>query len=325
MNESDKFLEYCGITAGETSLKKINHKLIIINKFFKKGTDNLKLEDLHSFLSWVNKSDYAKATKNDIIKTFKRFLKWKYKKDWITRFDEFKDVKLNSNEGRSLDKEDLLTADEMNLIIKNVEDIKYKTLLLLLQETACRPEEVLKNLKWKDVNLDKGEVKLYSSKTDKTRFIPIHKSKVHLKRYKEECFAVTPKANDLVFGMSNQAVSEFLRKIEDKAGLTKHLYPYLWRHSILSKMIKKLSPKIYEMYAGHSLETGMRIYAHLDNEDLREELFEKVYHIVEVTKQENERIFNLELNNTELWNHIKEIYDHLLKGKPLELKKLKQS
>jgi len=33
------------------------------------------------------------------------------------------------------------------------------------------------------------------------------------------------------------------------------------------------------MFAGHSLETGMKIYAHLDNDDLRQELNEKVYHL----------------------------------------------
>ena len=79
--EEEKFIEYCGITAKDSSLKKIRAKLNILNYFYKTGTDNLKLEDLRSFLSWVNKSNYAKATKNDILKVCKRFLKWKYN-DW---------------------------------------------------------------------------------------------------------------------------------------------------------------------------------------------------------------------------------------------------
>ena len=224
--EEDKFLVYCGITAQDSSLKKIKAKLNIINYFYQKGTDNLKLEDLHSFLSWVNKSNYAKATKNDIIKILKRFLRWKYK-DWNTRFNEFRDVKCNGNDGRQLDKEDLLSSDEMNLIISATESIKYKTILLLLQETACRPEEVLRNLKWKDINWTKGEVKLYSNKTDKTRFIPIKNSMGHLQRYKVECFSTTPRADEMVFGLSNQALSDHLNKVEKELKLTKHLYPCL--------------------------------------------------------------------------------------------------
>ena len=293
MSERDKFLEYCGITAKDSSLKKIKAKLNIINYFYKKGTENLNLEDLHSFLSWVNKSNYAKATKNDILKVLKRFLKWKYKKDWNKRFNEFKDAKLNKNAGRQIDKTDLLSSDEMNLIISATDSIKYKTILLLMQETACRPEEVLRNLKWKNVNWDKEEVKLYSNKTEKGRNIPIKNSLGHLQRYKVECFSLSPRAEEMVFGLSNQALSDHLNKIEKELKLTKHLYPYLWRHSILSKMIKKLSPKIYELFAGHSLELGMEFYEHMDTEDLKEDLNEKMYHLEGLTPEEKNEIKDL--------------------------------
>ncbi len=293
MSERDKFLEYCGITAKDSSLKKIKAKLNIINYFYKKGTDNLNIEDLHSFLSWVNKSNYAKATKNDIIKVLKRFLKWKYE-DWNKRFNEFKDAKLFTNDGRQIDKMDLLSSDEMNLIISATDSIKYKTILLLMQETACRPEEILRNLKWKNVNWNKEEVQLYSNKTEKARDIPIKNSMGHLQRYKVECFSLSPRAEEMVFGLSNQALSDHLNKIEKKLKLTKHLYGYLYRHSILSKMIKVLSPKVYEMFAGHSLETGMKIYAHLDTEDLREELNEKIYHLEELTPKERDEFEKLQ-------------------------------
>jgi integrase len=288
MKEEEKFLEYCGITAGESSLRKVKYKIAIVNRFYKNKTDNLKLEDVRSFLSWLNKSDYAKGTKNDIIKIFKRFLKWKYK-DWNIRFNELKDAKLNANAGRQLDKEDLLSQDEMQLIINSTDSIKYKTLFLLFQETACRPEEIL-HLKWKDINWDRGELKLHSSKTDKTRFIPIKNSIGHLNRYKAECFAIIPKADDLVFDISIQAIHDYLGNLEKRMGFTKHLYPYLWRHSILTGMIKKLSPKAYEMFAGHSLETGMETYAHLDIDDLRKELDEKIYGMIELTKEEKDEI-----------------------------------
>lgn len=287
--EEERFLEFCGITASKRTLVKIKEKLNIINKFYKGNTNNFKLEDIHRFLSWVNKSDYAKGTKNDIIKVFKRFLKWKYP-DWSKRFNDLKDCKMNGNAGRQIDKEDLLSQDEMLMIINAEESIKYKTILLLLQETACRPEEILKNLKWKDVNWNKGEIKLYSNKTDKTRFIPIKNSLAHLKRYREECFQLTPKADEQVFGMSDSALILHLKELEKKTKISKHLYPYLWRHSVLTRMIKTLSPKVYEMYSGHSLETGMGTYAHLDTDDLKNELNEKIYKIEELTKEEKEEL-----------------------------------
>lgn len=318
MSEEDKFLSYCGITAGENSLKKVKYKLAIINRFYKNKTDNLKLEDIHKFLSWINKSNYAKGTRNDIIKIFKRFLKWKYK-DWSERFNGLKDAKLNANAGRQLDKEDLLTPDEMQLIVNSTDSIMYKTLFLLFQETACRPEEIL-NLKWKEINWDKGEVRLHSNKTDKTRFIPIKNSIGHLNRYKAECFSVNPKGDERVFDISIQAIHDYLGNLEKRIGFTKHLYPYLWRHSILTRMIKKLSPKVYEMYSGHSLETGMETYAHLDTDDLRTELNERIYHFEELTKEENNKIKELEERieeyKIEILKGMQLLINHLNKGKP---------
>lgn len=287
----EKFIDYCGITATGRTLYKLENKLKQISKFYKNNLDNLTLEDLHKFLSYLNKRSIAPSTKNDFIKTFKRFLKWKYK-DWSKRFDDLKDFKLNGNAQRRLDKSDLLSTDEMKLIINATDSMKYKTLLLLLQETACRPEEILK-LQWKDVDFNKEEIKLHSSKTDKTRYIPVKNSIAHLNRYKKECFYETPRADEKVFDITASALQSKLDNIEKKLKFSKHLYPYLWRHSVLSKMIKTLSPKVYEMYSGHSLETGMKVYAHLDTQDLKDELLEKVYGIEELTTEQKQEIKKL--------------------------------
>lgn len=282
------FLTYCGITATKTTLKKIKVKIVYVDKYFKGKLDKLTLKDIHGFLSHLNRKGYAKSTRNDFTKVFKRFLKWKYD-DWSSRFKELKDLKSVSNDQRQISKEDLLSQEEIQMIINATDSMKYKTLFLLLSETAGRPEEILK-LKWKDINFPKKEVKLHSSKTDKIRTIPIYKTLGHLERYKEECFYVPPKAGDLIFDISNQTISNNLNKVEEKLKFTRHLYPYLFRHSTLSKYIRILSPKVYEMYAGHSLETGMKIYAHLDNEDLREELDNKIHNLKELTPEEKEEI-----------------------------------
>jgi integrase len=289
--EIDEFINYCGITATGRTLYKIENKIKQIDKFYEGKLNNLKLKDLHRFLSYLNKKGIANSTKNDFLKVFKRFLKWKYK-DWSKRFDDLKDFRINGNDQRKLEKNDLLTPDEMIIIINSIDSLKYKTLLLLFQETACRPEEILK-LKWKDINSKKGEIKLHSSKTDKTRYIPVQKSIPHLNRYKKECFYKIPKADDKVFDISAQILQYNLDKIEKKLKFSKHLFPYLWRHSILSNMITKLSPKTYEMYSGHSLETGMKIYAHLDTDNLRDELNEKIFDIEKITKEDNEEIKKL--------------------------------
>ncbi len=290
-----EFSEYCKITAGDNSIKKILNKIILIADTFQEELDKLTLEDVRAFLVILNQDKKAIATKNDIKKVLKRFIRWKYP-NWSSKFNQLSDVKLNTKqEKRDMSKGDLLTPDEMRILVSSVDSLKFKTILLLMQELANRPEEILK-LKWKDINLNSNEVKINSAKTGETRTIPIKETLPHLIRYKKECFFETPRNEDYVFPSPNdnkehltpQALNRFLFELEKKLKFKKHLYPYLWRHSILSRMIKTLSPKVYEMYAGHSLETGMSTYSHLDNDDLRDELYKKVYEIEELTKDERE-------------------------------------
>ncbi len=303
----EDFLNYCKITACDSSILKIKGKIRLIADTFEKDLDKLIQKDLESFLILLNNSELAIATRNDIKKTLKRFIKRNYK-DWSSKFNGLMDVKLNTKqESRKLSKSDLLTPDEMQIIISSAESIKHKTILLLMQETANRPEEILK-LKWGAIDNNSKEIKLHSSKTGEDRIIPINESFQHLERYKKECFYELPRNTDYVFPsprdskkhITTQALSDFILKIERKLKFKKHLYPYLWRHSILSQMITKLSPKVYEMYSGHSLETGMKIYAHLDTTNIKNELWEKVYHIEELTKEEKEEIKKLKKDIEEL-------------------------
>ncbi len=311
----NSFIQYCEISAGKTTANKIRQSIILIAYSLNKDLSNLTLEDIRIFLGKLNKEDYSAEYKNDIKKVLRRFLKWKYK-NWNEKFNELKDTKLNKVNGK-LSKQDLLTPDEMKIIINSIDSLKYKTILLLLQETACRPEEILKNLKWKDIDFNKEEIKLHSSKTGETRTIPIKDSTAHLKRYKTECFYPSPKSEEKVFDMSSQALQDFLNRIENKLKFHKHLYAYLWRHSILSRMIKVLSPKVYEKYSGHSLEMGMKTYAHLDIEDLRDELYSKVYNIEELNPKEKEeikelkkQILEMQKDNAEVKKFIKLIKNH---------------
>jgi len=289
----DRFIDYCSITAKPNSLKKIYGKIVQLADIFDKSMSDLDLEDVRCFLKLLMNTDKAVATKNDTKKILKRFLKWKYEGKWEKMFNKLEDLRcISKNVSRKLDKIDLITADELNIIINNTDSLMYKCLILLMHETAGRPEEILK-LKWKDLNLNIGEVKLNSSKTGNTRNVPIHECVGHLERYKAECFFPFAKSEDFVFKSSRsnnksitlQTFHSALFKIEKKSKLKKHLFPYLFRHTRLSVLIKALSPKAYEKVAGHSLETGLKIYAHLDTDDVREELYEKVYKINELTPQ----------------------------------------
>ncbi len=82
----DNFLNYCKITACDSSIVKIRGKILLIADTFEKDLDKINQKDLESFLILLNNSELAIATKNDIKKNLKRFIKRNYK-DWSSKFN----------------------------------------------------------------------------------------------------------------------------------------------------------------------------------------------------------------------------------------------
>ena len=310
------FLEYISISAGEKKIGMAKRQMLQFYDVTGVSYDRITLGILRKFLTLLNRSDKAIETQNDIKKTIKRFLKWYYR-DWSQRFDELKDIKTRDGTNHQrLNASTILTADELLMIVNSIDSLKYKALILLMFESAGRPEEILK-LRWKDINFDKKEVTLYSSKTKKTRVNPINESIEHLRRYREECFYPIARSEDYVFPspvdknkhLVGATLNECFRKIEKTLKLKKHIFPYLLRHTRLTNVHKKLSPKAYEKFAGHSIEIGTKIYAHLDNDDVREEMLEKVYHVENITIKDSNRVKELENRLKKLESTIHNIID----------------
>lgn len=296
----NRFLEYAGTTAGYRKLQIIERHVLQFFDVTGISFDNINLEVLTRFLSLLNKSDKATDTKNEIKKAVKRFLKWKYK-NWSKRFDELKIIRTSDGTNhQKLNASTMLTQDELKAMVNASDSFTYKSLILLMYESAGRPEEIV-NLKWRDINFQRSEVTLFSSKTRKTRVNPIHESIKHLRRYKEECFYPNAPSESYVFPhqsnkhshMTVKALYDYFIKLEKGLNFTKHIFPYLLRHTRLTQVHKKLSPKAYEKFAGHSIEIANKRYAHFDNEDVREEMLKKVYQIEELEKQGSNEIAEL--------------------------------
>lgn len=279
--------------------------------FMQKDFDKLDYNDYVALASAISNSKldtYARNSEKDFIK---RFLKANYD-DWNIRFKGFKLLKYEQkSEKEKLTAKDLITADEVERMIKATTNMRYKTLISLLWESAGRPEEVLK-VRWCDIDFKKRLIYLYSIKTKRKRAVPLDAALSHLKRlYNEGDYS----DNDLIFHsfdktkqLSNSALNLIIKQLGEKANIKKNVFPYAFRHSRLSLLIVKLSPKTYEEISGHSLEMGMRCYAHLSQDQLIKEMNEKVFEVEElseVEKTENESLkgaiellINLELDKT---------------------------
>jgi len=255
----DNFLIYCGVTAGEKKLQIIERTIVKIRDVMQVPLDKITLKE--------------------------------YYKESV-RFAELKDIKTkNGMNHERLNANTILTKDELEKLIRAAESLKYKALIMLMFESAGRPEEIMK-LRWSDLDLEEGDVKLHSSKTGHTRVNPIKESVLHLKRYKQEYPYPNIMAQDYAFPSAtdrkkHQPVSSlgnYFKRYGQKA-INKAFFPYLLRHTRATQLQKVLPPKVYEKFMDHSIETASR-YSHLDKNDVREIMLEKIYHIEELTTEE---------------------------------------
>jgi len=284
----NKYITDVSGSAGEARVKKVSRELLVIHDTAEVGLGDWDYDVLSEFLSVLNKTELAKYTSNDYKKTIKSFLKFHYD-DWNIRFKGLTHnglKQVNPVNKEKVNKETLLKPNEFELLVKGCDKPLMRVYVHLAYKSAGRPEELLK-LKWKDIDLNTGELKLDSSKTGKVRRIFIDEDcKNDILNYKENQYAYpNPTNEDYIFvspvkrsvHISTPTIYINLKTLSKKKIGRTDITPYLFRHTRLNFMRKKLSPDAYEDFSGHSLEVGMKFYSHNDVDDLREELFSRVF------------------------------------------------
>ena len=290
------------------SVKRTGNRRRAIIKFLgliKKDYDKYSYQDYVDVATALSNSKCGIKARNSDRYFVKSFMKdtstnWeeKNKKDWNKTFKDLKLLKAEQEgEANKITHDDLISELELDKLIKATSDLKKKTLIIVLYESAARPEELLK-LRWHDIEFDSKLIHLFSGKTKKKRVVPIDTSIEQLKRLKDEVEASND--DDLVFPsasgeiMTNSGLNYMLQELGRKAGIQRKLHCYIFRHTRLSTLITKLSGKVYEEVAGHSLSMGMKTYAHLSQDAIIKEMREKVFNVKELNEGEISRLIELE-------------------------------
>lgn len=316
-NILNDYVTYLRGGASDTKVRIVERQLLVIRDTSNVPFDKWNLLKLREFLAVLNKSDLANATKNDIKKHFKRFLRERYE-DWSVRFKNLKDIKCGKDVNvERINANTILQEKELEKLIRGAESLKLKALIMLLYESGGRPKEVL-TTRWKDVDLDKGDIKLISTKNQTARNNPIKESIIHLQRYKQEYPYPDVKSNDFIFPSQTNREEHFsvnylsmiFRKLSKRV-LGRQLFPYILRHTRATELQKVLTPKIYEKFMDHSIEMASR-YSHLNKDDVREQLLEKVYHIEELTKDERNELNKLKAKIKRMEEHFNEFEKNVI-------------
>jgi len=169
-------------------------------------------------------------------------------------------------------KREPLNDDEVDRLINACDTFREKLVVWTLLDTGLRLSEFadLKkdNIQWQEKRLViYGKGGPYGKKT-KRRIIPMTE---RVRRLLEYHFAENNNT-----GMVKRTVARTVKKVADKAGISKPVSPHVLRHTFSVNCIKKgISTRALQTLLGHDRLTTTEIYLNLSPEDAIREFLNK--------------------------------------------------
>ncbi len=165
-----------------------------------------------------------------------------------------------------------LTENELKALVKVIQDPDFKNLIIFAVFTMMRLGEIV-NLKWRDVDLDRGIIHIRDS--EKFRVKGGKPRKVEMSTWVASCMAAKVRVGDHVFcgargvPLKGQSVSQRFRRLIRKQGYSKGLHFHSLRHTGISMLANRNVPLVYiQKLAGHSSPLVTQVYTHLDDKNL---------------------------------------------------------
>ena len=197
------------------------------------------------------------------------FLHWAHTEKYIPEnpCETVKPIKYEVKERKPL------TGEEMYILRDSLTEPRDKAMLAVLYSTGCRVSELI-GLKREDVDIEAGTVHLFGKGSKHRTSYLNAEAKVTLQRYLE----TRTDTEDTLFvsmrsparPLTKNAVEARLKKLAQKAGIDRNVFPHLIRHTTATDALNRGMP-VTELQAmlGHTkLETTM-IYAKVNNSNVQ--------------------------------------------------------
>lgn len=240
-------------------------------------------EDLQRIISRINASGLAPVTTLKINIHVKFLYKWLMgDPDVPHNYPSIVAWIKTSGSGKSkLVAEDLITEEEVNKMINAADNLRDKAVMAVLYDTGVRAGEIL-NMKIKDVHLENDPAFIIVDGKTGMRRIPIYFSAPYLAQYIDSIKEYTTDSPLWIryinrYGMKKNHIEAIdgngLRKIlhilAGRAGINRHLWLHLFRHSRASYYANRLTEPQLRAFFGWTMSSRTpSTYIHMSGRDL---------------------------------------------------------
>lgn len=178
---------------------------------------------------------------------------------------------------------EFLTAEEQEQLI-SVFNVRYfnsfrnRTMIKLFLASGLRLSEMI-NLRWRDINLMTGQLKVVEGKGAKDRILWISDSVVEELRIWKENQSEKLGSCDYVFTTSNKNkldsrnIRRMVSEYSKKAGITKNVSPHTFRHTFASDLLRATKNlRLVQKALGHEDLSTTMIYTHIVDSEFEDAL-----------------------------------------------------
>lgn len=239
---------------------------IMTDSFMNPSEDNLK-----ECVEKLSARGITPRSVEDYKQTLKRFYSWYLSSTKFSKSCSW--IKVRTNVDRLKKSEDMLTPDEVDLIIQNCKNLRDKSLISLLYDTGCRIGEIV-TLKLKDLDIDdRGMTVHVTGKTGERIVYVIGDSIAYVKEWRKvHPDYANPNAMlfvDFITGkqMNYDSTRMTIQKAVKRSGLKKRVHPHLFRHSYATRYSEVLSESVLKAQLGWTGSSRMaQKYVHLSGQ-----------------------------------------------------------
>jgi len=221
---------------------------------------------------------FKQNTLHDYIRILKPFLLWMIENQYSTLPEKkIQQITAPSVDHQTTSPDEILTVDEIELLIRSCLNTRDRALIASLYESGCRIGELCR-LRWRDAQFDQYGVKLYitDTKTSKRRYSRLVTSREYLAAWKADYHPGEPTPDALVFQTFKghpldwvQATRVISRAVS-RSGIEKRVHPHLFRKSRITHMIaQNYQESVIKESMWGNIGTGMfQTYVQLAERDI---------------------------------------------------------